>query len=106
VALPGQYRWFRALPDEAPAFALEGEGEPVPAPPDARDGVLAPLTRREREMAELLARGLSNRRIAGTPVISGRAVEGHVDHILARLGCADRAQVAARIGERRHAPRR
>ncbi len=53
------------------------------------------LTRREREVAVLVARGLSNRQIAAAAHISERTVESHVQHILDKLGFANRAQVAA-----------
>jgi predicted ATPase/DNA-binding CsgD family transcriptional regulator len=53
------------------------------------------LTRREQEVAELVAEGLSNRNIAQRLVVSQRTVDGHVEHILAKLGFASRAQVAA-----------
>lgn len=52
------------------------------------------LTRREREVAELVAQGLTNRRIAGKLVVSTRTVESHVEHILAKLGLTSRTQVA------------
>jgi DNA-binding CsgD family transcriptional regulator len=54
-----------------------------------------PLTRREREVAVLVARGLSNRQIAAAAHISERTVESHVRHILDKLAFANRAQVAA-----------
>jgi DNA-binding CsgD family transcriptional regulator/sugar lactone lactonase YvrE len=53
------------------------------------------LTRREREVAELVAAGLSNRQIAERLVISERTAEAHVEHIRAKLECRSRAQVAA-----------
>jgi DNA-binding NarL/FixJ family response regulator len=55
------------------------------------------LTRRELEVAGLLARGLSNRRIAEALVISQDTVAVHVKHILAKLGFSSRAQIAAWI---------
>jgi DNA-binding NarL/FixJ family response regulator len=54
-----------------------------------------PLTRREREIAELVGQGLSNRQIAAASHISERTVESHVQHILDKLGFHNRAQVAA-----------
>lgn len=57
------------------------------------------LTRREREVADLVRRGLSNREIAGTLVISQRTAEAHVEHILTKLGFTSRAQVAAWVAE-------
>ncbi|MEV0260249.1 LuxR C-terminal-related transcriptional regulator [Streptomyces sp. NPDC050617] len=51
------------------------------------------LTRREREVAGLVAEGLTNREIAERLVISRRTVDAHVEHILAKLGYSSRAQV-------------
>jgi predicted ATPase/DNA-binding CsgD family transcriptional regulator len=59
------------------------------------------LTRREREIAALLAEGLSNKEIAARLVISQRTVETHVDHILSKLGMTSRAQVASWVAEQR-----
>jgi DNA-binding CsgD family transcriptional regulator/tetratricopeptide (TPR) repeat protein len=53
------------------------------------------LTRREREVAVLVARGLSNRQIAAATHISERTVESHVQHILDKLGFTNRTQIAA-----------
>jgi DNA-binding CsgD family transcriptional regulator len=55
------------------------------------------LTRREREIAELVAQGLTNRQIAATLHISERTVETHVQRILGKLGCTNRTQIAAWI---------
>ena len=53
------------------------------------------LTAREREVAVLIARGLTNRQIAEALVISERTADTHVGNILGKLGLATRAQVAA-----------
>ena len=53
------------------------------------------LTPREREVAMLVARGLTNRQIAARLVIAERTVDKHVGNILGKLGFASRAQVAA-----------
>jgi non-specific serine/threonine protein kinase len=52
------------------------------------------LTKREREVAALVADGLSNRDIAARLVISRRTVEAHVEHILTKLGFSSRTQIA------------
>jgi class 3 adenylate cyclase len=52
------------------------------------------LSSREREVAILVARGLSNRQIAEQLVISERTAEGHVDHIRDKLGVHTRAEIA------------
>ena len=46
-------------------------------------------------MAALVARGHSNGQIAAALVISARTVETHVQHIMDKLGCGSRAQIAA-----------
>ena len=53
-----------------------------------------PLTRREREIAELVADGLSNREIAQRLVLSERTAQNHVQHILTKLGLPNRGQIA------------
>jgi DNA-binding NarL/FixJ family response regulator len=53
------------------------------------------LTRREREVADLVAEGLSNKEIADRLVISQRTAETHVEHILAKLGFTSRTQIPA-----------
>lgn len=54
-----------------------------------------PLTRREREIAGLVAEGLTNREIARKLFISERTAEGHVEQIRNKLGFTSRSQVAA-----------
>jgi DNA-binding CsgD family transcriptional regulator len=55
----------------------------------------AVLTPREREIAELVAGGLSNRTIADQLVLSERTVETHVRNVLTKLALTNRTQVAA-----------
>ncbi len=55
----------------------------------------AALTRREHEVAGCVARGLTNREIATKLHISERTAENHVQHILTKLGFANRSQIAA-----------
>ncbi|MFF0818463.1 ATP-binding protein [Rhodococcus sp. NPDC003318] len=59
------------------------------------------LTRRERQVAELVAAGLTNRAIADTLVISRRTAEGHVEHVLTKLGFTSRSQIAVWVAERK-----
>ncbi|RVW06076.1 ATP-binding protein [Rhodococcus spongiicola] len=61
----------------------------------------AVLTRRERQVADLVARGLTNREIAETLVIAQRTAEGHVERVLAKLGFGSRTQIAAWVAEQR-----
>ncbi|WP_167880571.1 helix-turn-helix transcriptional regulator [Nocardioides guangzhouensis] len=54
------------------------------------------LTRREREVAELVAAGLGNPEIANRLFITRKTVEHHVSSILAKLGLTGRAELVAR----------
>jgi non-specific serine/threonine protein kinase len=53
------------------------------------------LTRRETEVAGLVAAGLTNREIAERLVLSLRTVETHIDRILTKLGFRSRGQLTA-----------
>jgi predicted ATPase/DNA-binding CsgD family transcriptional regulator len=80
---------------EAIAYAL-GESLSATLPPAIRHGENRPqLTRREQDVATLVAQGMSNSQIAATLVISTRTVETHVQHIMDKLGVSTRAQIAA-----------
>src|SRR6516162_2092602 len=78
--------------DETLTYALQ---ERVSRGPAQSRRAATELTRREREIADLVADGMSNKEIASTLVISFRTVEGHVEHILTKLGFTSRAQIAA-----------
>jgi predicted ATPase/DNA-binding CsgD family transcriptional regulator len=87
------------------AFSEEEEWEPstlVPAteqPP--ADEPTERLTPREREVALLVARGLTNRQIASELSVSRSTANNHVARILRKLGLRSRAQIAAWVTERR-----
>src|SRR5205823_9393785 len=99
----------RAAGDETRAATLAEEGDALARELAARaasstppaDQVVAPamavppLSRRECEVAALVARGLTSREIAARLVISERTAETHVGNILGKLGVASRAQIAA-----------
>jgi predicted ATPase/DNA-binding CsgD family transcriptional regulator len=53
------------------------------------------LSRREREVAMLVAEGLTNRQIADRLFIAERTAEGHVEQIRNKLGFTSRSQIAA-----------
>jgi DNA-binding NarL/FixJ family response regulator len=76
------------------ALAVAGAATPRPAPPASGGDA---LTRREREIAELVARGHSNREIAELLFLSTRTVDSHVARILRKIGVPSRAAVASRL---------
>ncbi|TDC98007.1 LuxR family transcriptional regulator [Nonomuraea deserti] len=84
--------------DEAVAYALEEPAQPSEAGGDEATrprAETAELTPRELEVAGLIARGVRNKEIAARLVISPRTAEGHVEHILSKLGFTSRTQIAA-----------
>ncbi|AOW92662.1 LuxR family transcriptional regulator [Rhodococcus sp. WMMA185] len=75
----------------AVACAFEEQPRETPSTPNSSTD----LTRREWQVAELVADGLTNKAIAAKLVISQRTAQGHVEHILAKLGFNSRSQIAA-----------
>jgi non-specific serine/threonine protein kinase len=67
----------------------------------ARSPTEKPLSRREHEVAALIADGCTNREIAERLVISEWTVETHVRHVLSKLGLRSRSQVAAWAAQQR-----
>src|SRR5262252_1119826 len=74
--------------------------EVMNGPPDGRAG----LTRRELEVAALVAEGLTNRQIAERLFISERTADGHLEHIREKLGVRSRSQITAWFIEQSRAP--
>jgi DNA-binding CsgD family transcriptional regulator/sugar lactone lactonase YvrE len=58
------------------------------------------LSRREIEVARLVAEGLTNRDIASRLFISERTVDGHLEHVREKLGVNTRAQIATWVTRR------
>jgi DNA-binding NarL/FixJ family response regulator len=78
--------------DAAIGTALGEPAHVVAATPD--DAGVAPLARREADVARLVAEGLSNKQIGARLFISERTVDSHVRSILNKLGFNSRAQIA------------
>jgi len=76
-----------AVMNEAHPPATAPHAQPQPAAGDA-------LTERERDVLKLIARGLNNREIAETLVISEKTVKTHVSSILSKLQLDDRTKAA------------
>ncbi|WP_167409540.1 response regulator [Streptomyces africanus] len=89
-------RLIRAFSDLPPPLMSGVRPRPSPAggTPGGPGDPLATLTRRERDVAELVARGLPNARIAGSLGLTEAGVKSTVNRILTRLGLENRVQIA------------
>ena len=73
---------------------------PTPSPSDLTTGGRfdgapgVPLSPREREVAALVARGLTNHQVAASLGLSDRTAAKHVGNILAKLGLTSRSEIA------------
>jgi DNA-binding NarL/FixJ family response regulator len=79
----------RRLISEFSHMSPEPEGSPQPV---VRAASLESLTRRETEVLQLVAQGLSNPEIAARLVVSDETVKTHVSRVLGKLGLRDRTQ--------------
>jgi DNA-binding CsgD family transcriptional regulator len=68
--------------------------------PDYREREYEQLSPREREVAGLVARGLTNREIAAELVIAERTADTHVSNVLGKLRLKTRSQIAVWVAER------
>jgi predicted ATPase/DNA-binding SARP family transcriptional activator/DNA-binding CsgD family transcriptional regulator len=108
-ALLGKAAWEEALADgramsldRVAEYALSKEETHPPRTVSEEPPTGEPtreLTRREREVAVLVGRGLTNRRIAQELSLSRRTVEHHVRNILKKLGLDKRSQISARAAD-------
>ena len=84
--------------DEGVGYALDQKPRAPQAPkPEAPVLLGSPiaLTRREQEIAALVAQGLSNKQIAAKLIASERTAEYHILNILNKLGFNSRTQIAS-----------
>lgn len=87
---------FELMIREMTAFLAEDGGvtpDPVSMPP------LPALTAREREVLDLVARGMDNDSIAQALFLSPKTVRNHVSRLFAKLGVAHRAEAVVRARE-------
>jgi predicted ATPase/DNA-binding CsgD family transcriptional regulator len=81
------------------AYAMEQKG-PVGRDVSPPSTEWSGLTKREQQVAKLVAEGLSNKDIASQLVISRRTAETHVENILTKLGFTSRTQISAWVSSR------
>jgi DNA-binding CsgD family transcriptional regulator len=98
VAMDAWKLGWSLSPDDVTALALDDRDLRTTAR-NAKVGgqISANLTTREQNIATLIARGRSNRQIAAELVITEGTVANHVVHILNKLGCDSRTQIAVWI---------
>jgi predicted ATPase/DNA-binding CsgD family transcriptional regulator len=84
--------------DTVVSFALSDGGDPA-AEAATRIRLPGQLTAREREIASLVAAGLSNRQIAERLFISRRTVDAHLEHIFGKLGITSRVMLTIQLRE-------
>ena len=63
------------------------------------DTAISVLSARERQVAALVAAGMTNRQIAGDLVVSEKTVESHLAHIFVKLDVSSRAAVATAVAQ-------
>lgn len=80
--------------EEATVYATNQRSQPNATRPANHADILTP---RERQVADLIAQGLTNKDIAGELMISQRTAESHIEHILAKLEFTSRTQIAAAV---------
>jgi non-specific serine/threonine protein kinase len=80
------------------AFALNDAGDPADEG-STKIRLPSQLTAREREIASLVAAGLSNRQIAENLFISRRTVDAHLEHIFGKLGITSRVMLTIQLRE-------
>ena len=81
-----------------PAFVVALRRSQRVAADDRRDPVVTPLSTREREVADLAARGLHDKEIARELGISVTTVRTHIDHAFRKLGVTNRILLVQRLG--------
>jgi DNA-binding CsgD family transcriptional regulator len=85
-----------------PLLARAGELAKASRGRGLEDEPWRPLTVREFEVARLIAEGLTNAEIAGDLSIAPKTASAHVEHILAKLGVARRAEIATWVATLAH----
>ena len=89
--------------EQAIEYALSEEKPLTPSSPESEQSSSdepPSLTRREKEVAFLVGRGMTNRQIASELVLSEHTVHHHVTNILKKMNLSSRQQIASRLSDR------
>ena len=87
-----QSRITRKVLAEFSRLAAASDRQPLPRQRAGIQTLPVPLTEREQEVLQALARGLSNREIADQLVITEGTVKNHVSSLIDKMGVRDRTQ--------------
>ena len=93
AAAAGEARFGPAIARRLTAFFQRADRQGLSVTP------FAELTEREREVLDLVARGMDNTAIATTLVVSSKTVSNHISSVFAKLHVADRAQAIVKARE-------
>ncbi|SEK69515.1 two component transcriptional regulator, LuxR family [Stigmatella aurantiaca] len=87
-------RHFRVDPDSGPVptSAASPERAPAPEAPAAPDALLRPLSDREQEILQLIAKGISNSEAAKMLNLSKATIRTHLEHIYRKLEVTNRVE--------------
>jgi DNA-binding CsgD family transcriptional regulator len=91
--------------DSPPLLARAEELSRIARGHGSLDEPWRPLTSREFEVARLIAEGMTNGEIAGELGIASKTASAHVEHILAKLGVARRAEIATWVANIARSPK-
>lgn len=90
--------WLCPLAVSAVTAAMRASAEPATSPRPAGSRWDHLLTKREREVLELLCQGMSNAAIASTLTLAEKTVKNHLSRTFAKLGVRTRAEAVQRMG--------
>ena len=93
ILLPDEPAWAQFI-SRLQSFLAPNEGQP-----SLQEEGFGELTRREREVLELISQGLSNDEIAAHLFISEKTVRNHITHLFDKLGITRRAEAIVRARE-------
>ncbi|GAA3677593.1 LuxR family transcriptional regulator [Lentzea roselyniae] len=85
--------------EQAVEFALNSGADVAEPERGGAQSGRGPLSKRETQVASLVAEGLTNKEIAAKLLVAPRTAQTHVDHILTKLGVESRSQIAAWVAK-------
>ncbi|MCG8684772.1 MAG: response regulator transcription factor [Desulfobacterales bacterium] len=78
---------------------IQNMAQPDPKPVSEAKAFWEKISKREKEVALFIAKGLANQEIADTMFVSLRTVKAHLTNIYAKTGCRDRMELALKVNQ-------